>query len=159
MGFQIGSTNVSPDYTLQGFDVEVSYGATWVSLNDQITYRIRAEDFGNSAYQRRRITTDSPYYDGTFYLHSTLENVQESVAVQVMGYSPNHVTENINSLIYYFSQDSFNLRKRLDDHIETWLCQPADYGIDRSHVLMHNNIAVVKFSVPRSPKVSYEVVM
>lgn len=159
MGFQVGSTNVAPDYTLQEFDAEISYGNTWVSLNDHVNYVIRAEDFGTSAYQRRRITADSPYYDGTFYLHSTMENVQESISVQVMGYSPNHVTENINSLIYFFSQDSFNLRKRMDDHMETWLCQPADYGIDRSHVMMHNNMAVVKLSIPRHPKIDFEVIM
>ena len=159
MPFQRGTTYVPDDYDLDDFDTEVSYGNSWVSLNDHVNYRISAEGFGQSSYQRERVTARSPFYDGEFYIHSTFGNVTEHVEVFVRGYSQSHVTTNVNSLVAYFSQPSYNIRKRIDDHMETWSCQPADYSIDRSHVYMHNCMAVAKFEVIRFPKVTWEEVL
>jgi hypothetical protein len=159
MPFQRGTTYVPSEYSLDDFDTEISYGTGWVSLNDLVNYRVSAEGFGSSTYQRKRVTADSPFYDGEFYLHSTIGNVTETIGVMVHGYSQSHVTENINALVAYFSQPSYRVRKRMDDHMETWSCQPADYSVDRSHVYMHNCMAVVKLDVQRHPKVTWEEVL
>ena len=154
---QSGPVRIKNDKTLSYFDVEVSSGTVWTSLNDLMNYRVNAEDFGERAQTLRRVTATSPFYDGTFLVHSTLENVEEKVNVYVYGASQNHVTENMLALLELFAQDSYNVRVSMNDHVETWLCQPADYSIDRTHVMAHNGLALVKFAVPRMPKVTYEV--
>lgn len=159
MLFQSGGISVRDDKGLTDFDVEVSDGVNWVTLNDHVNYRVGVEGLGLHAQTRRKITTTSPYYDGTFVVHSTLENVEENITVQVFGASQNQVTENLLYLIELFSQDAYNVRLRLDDHLETWACQPADYSIDRTHVYAHNAMALVKLVVSRFPTPSYEVIL
>ena len=148
---------VTKDLSMEYFSIEVSYGNVWVSLNDHVNFRVAVDGFGEKAYQRRRTTATSPYYDGTFLVHSTMENVQEGVTVYVTGASQNHVTENLLLLEEIFSQDSYLIRQQMDDHVETWSCQAADYTITRGHIEMHNVRATMKLSIPRLPKVTYEV--
>ena len=159
VAYEKGTFDVLGAPKMTDFDIEISYGSTWVSLNDGRNYTVNADDFGNRSQQRRRITATSPYYDGTFLVHSTLENVTEAVNVYVRGASPNEVTENILWLTQLIDQEQYNVRVRMDDHMETWICEPADYSIDRSHVFAHNVMALVKLSITRLPKVTYEVVM
>jgi hypothetical protein len=155
--YQGGPIRPLQDTGLSYLDVEVSFGIPWVSLNDHVNYTMAVEGFGEHSYQRRRTTATSPYYDGTFLVHSTLENVTEAMSVYVLGTSANHVTENLMLLEEVFSQDAYSLRITMDDHRETWSCMTADYSIDRGHVNMHNNRATMKLSIPRLPRVSYEV--
>lgn len=159
MDYQRGAISIRAIPTMQDFDLEISDGVNWISLNDHVNYRVGAEGLGNSTQTLRRLSTTSPYYDGTFLVHSTKENVEEQLTIYITGSSQNHVTENILRLEELFSQDLYNVRLRLDDHMETWLCQPADYGIDRSHVNAHNIRATMKLTISRFPKITYEVVM
>ena len=155
--WQTGPAVPRNDEGMSYFDIEVSFGVPWVSLNDHINFIASAEGFGDHAYQRRRVTATSPYYDGTFLVHSTLENVQEALSIYVLGTSQNHVTENLMLLQEVFSQDSYQLRMSMDDHRETWSCQAADFTISRGQVQMHNCRATMKLSIPRLPQVTYEV--
>ena len=158
--FQNGPVKVYNELTLTNFDVEVSTpGSKWVSLNDHFSYRTTAESFKQQTQQRRRITVQSPIYDGTYEVHSVKENIEETIEVYVLGQSQNEVTENILNLLSYFEQPRYSIRKRLDDHRETWLCMPAEYNIDRSHVNAHNTRATVTFTIPRFPAVTYEVIL
>lgn len=145
-------------YKLANFDVEISSGSIWVSVATGNRFYMGAEDFGDKAQVLRRITASSPYYEGTYLVHAVRENVQESLSINVLGASQNHVTENLLLLEELVSQPSFRIRLTMGDHVETWSCQQADYTIQRGHIMMHNTRAVMKISVSRLPAVSYEVV-
>jgi hypothetical protein len=157
--FQPGPVTVYPELTLSNFDVEISNGTKWVTLNDHFKYRVGAESFKQQNHPRRRISVTSPIYDGTFETHSVKENVDETVEVFVVGQSNNEVTENLLSLIDLFEQSRYSIRRRFDDHRETWSCLPAEYNVDRSFVNAHNVRAVVTFNFPRFPAVAYEVIL
>lgn len=143
----------------RSFDFEVSYGQEWVSLHDVENYKISADEYGNEQTQIRRIQAASPFYDGTFTLHTTKESVTESFGVYVYGQTQNEVTENILRLKDLLEQFRFQIRIRVGNHRETWYCESADYSVDRSHVYLHNNMAVVKVQVPRLPKKTEEIVL
>lgn len=157
--FQPGPLQVHNDTPMEQFDVTISYGVEEISLNDGANFRMAASDWGNKQQTLRRIEVESPYYDGTYPVHSTKGNVNENISVYVYGFSQNHVTENLLLLEELFNQDTYTITVRMDDHLETWNCWPADYAVERSHVFMHNGMAVFKAVVPRHPKVSYEAIL
>lgn len=145
------------DDSLTNFDVEISSGSLWVSVATGSRFYMGVEDFGDKAQVLRRISASSPFYEGTYLVHAVRENVQETLSINVLGASQNHVTENLLLLEELVSQPSFRIRLSMGDHVETWSCQQADYTIQRGHIMMHNTRAVMKISVSRLPTVSYEV--
>jgi hypothetical protein len=157
--FQPGGITVFNEIGLGQFDVEISTGTRWYSLNDHLNYRLGAESFPESTVARRRITATSPVYDDTFEVHSVKESVQEKIVVHVLGASQNQVTENLLALEEWFGQFRYNIRRRMGDHMETWLCRPAEWSTDRSHINAHNLRAKMTLTVPRFVKVSYEVIL
>lgn len=157
--FQNGPITVFNEDGLNEFDVTVSYGLQEVSLNDGVNFRMAVEGFGAKAVTLRKLEASSVYYDGTFITHYTKENITESLQVYVTGYSQNHVTENLLLLEELFTQSTYRVKVRMDDHMETWSCFPADYSWDRGHVNMHNVRATFTAQIPRLPKVSYEVIL
>lgn len=134
------------------FAAEISYGLEWVSLHDHFNFKIAAADFGSKSVQHRRREVSSAFYDGTFLIHSTKENVTEQVGIYVYGQSQNDVIENLAMLEELFTQFQYHLRFRVGDNEETWYCMPADFSIERTHVYLHNNMALFKASVPRKPR-------
>jgi len=156
---QQGQIQPYADEAMEEFDVTISYGLQEISLNDGINYQTGVEGFGNKQQSLRKLEASSRFYDGTFVTHYTKENVTEGVQVYVLGYSQNHVTENLLLLEEVFTQVSYTITLRMDDHLETWSCFPAEYAIDRGHVNMHNVRAHFTAQVPRLPKVTYEVVL
>lgn len=147
----------APVDELPNFRFEASYGSYWVDLADGSRFYISPDNFGIHAQTLRRITAQSPFYDGTYLIHSVRENVTESLAVNVLGVSANDVTENLLLLEEIVSQPSFRLRMTVEDHVETWSCQAADYTIERGHIMLHNTRALMRIQVPRLPEVTYEV--
>lgn len=139
------------------FDVEVYDGTAWLSLNDQVNYRINSESLGQSSQQRKRQTVTSEMYDGEFEVHSTLGNVSETLTVYVMAEYQNDVSINLLRVINAFSQRRYNVRISRDDDVETWLCQPADWSVVRSQVESHNKRATLTLTVNRFPQVTYAV--
>jgi hypothetical protein len=143
---------------LENFEVAISSGSSWYSLTDGYRFYMSSDDYGDKAQVLRRITSASPFYDGTYLIHSVRENVSEMLTVGILGSSQNQVTENMLLLEELISQPSFRIRLTMGDHAETWLCQSADYTIQRGHINMHNTRAMMKIMVPRLPQVSYEVI-
>lgn len=159
MPVQRGPVSVNQDDAMQEFDLTISYGLENVTLNDVVNYQVSAEDFGSKQQQLRRIEAESPFYDGTFTVHVTKANITENVTIYVRGASQNQVTENLLFLEELFAQPTYTMTLRMDDHLETWKCWPAEYAIERSHVYMHNGMALFKASIPRHPTVSYEAIL
>lgn len=139
------------------FSALISYGDQWVNLNDGNRFKFRADGYGQKSQTLRRITVDSPYFDGTYSIHTTKENVNESVMIEIRGASQNIVTENMLLLLDCVAQDTYQIRFDAEDHRETWQCEPADYTVDRSQVLLHNRMATVTLSIPRLPDPIYEL--
>lgn len=129
----------------------------WLSLNDGYNYTLGAKSLEQAQQGRRRHTATSPFYDGEWEVHSTLSNVQEAVEVYVHGSDQITVTDNINRLVEAFSQHLYNVRLSMDYDVQVWRCFPAEYVVKRGQVNAHNRRAEVVFSVPRFPKISYEV--
>jgi hypothetical protein len=154
-----GPIKVYTDDPMEEFDVTISYGLQEISLNDGVNFQMGVEGFGNKQQSLRKLESSSRFYDGTYITHYTKENVMETVTVYVLGYSQNHVTENLLLLEELFTQLTFRISVRIDDHMETWSCFPSEYAIDRGHINMHNGRATFTAQVPRLPKVSYEVVL
>lgn len=77
----------------------------------------------------------------------------------VRGESQNDVTENILMLKDLFSQLSYRVRVQFGNHRETWYCQTANWTEERSHVLMHNSMAKLSFTIPRLPRTTEEIIL
>lgn len=144
------------DDRLENFIVEMSLGNTWIDVSDHVNYRISPTDFGDSAQTLRRITASSNHYDGTVLIHTTKEQVQETITVTVYGQDQNQVTENLLLLQEIVEQPLYRVRMTYGNHRQTWLCDSADFNISRGHVFMHNTMAQMRLSIPRFPRVTYE---
>lgn len=140
-------------------DVEVSYAGSYWTVNDHVHYRVTTDGWGVVEQTHRRKEVTSEWFEGTFVTHKVRDSTKRSIEVMVRGADQPEVTENVLQLIDWFTQDSFNIRITLDDHVETWLCSAADYRIDRSHVLLHNRMAKVNFTMSVNPRVTYEVAL
>lgn len=138
-------------------DLEVQYAGLWHSVNDGFRFRLTADSLGESTVTFKRIEAESPFYDGTYQVHATKGNINETVAVRVIGADNIDVSDKLEMLIKWFTQPSFKIRKTLGADRVTWDCYTAEYGIDRSHVMLHNRMAIIKFSVPRLPQETREV--
>jgi hypothetical protein len=138
-------------------DIEVHDGISFLDLNDRYVFRATAETLTATTQARNRTTVTSSMYDGEWEVHSTLGNVTETVAVYVNGPAQSVIQENIDRVVAAFSQSLYSVRLSLGDLYVYWRCFPAEYTIDRSHVYLHNKVAVVKFQVPRFPKTTTEV--
>lgn len=141
------------------FRVTVSNGEEWVDISDGFDFWVSPEGFGNRQVSWRKEEAQSRYYDGTFLLHATKDNITENVTVYVRGESQNDVTENILMLKDLFSQLSYRVRVQFGNHRETWYCQTANWTEERSHVLMHNSMAKLSFTIPRLPRTTEEIIL
>lgn len=142
-----------------GFDVEVWDGAAWLSLNDHLNYRIADGTLEQSTQGRTRNIVASAMYDGEWETHSTETNVSELIVVDILGQDQNHVTENWLALRDAVQQVTYNVRITMGNHRETWRCFPAEWSLNRGRVMANNVRMQVRLTVPRFPKVTYEVVV
>lgn len=142
---------------LEYLSVEVSWGSTWVDINDQETYKINADQTRDSVSKTwRRTTAQSPVLGGTYLVHAVPELVTENVAVWVYGQDQTGVAENFFALYDLFEQYDFRIRWTFDNFQETWRCQLSDSNYSRGQVWTHNNMAMAAFQVPRFPEVERE---
>lgn len=132
-------------------DVEVQFAGAWYSVNDGYRYKVTAGSLGDSAVSLNRIEASSPFYDGSYQIHTTKGNITELIEVTVYGVDNVEVKDNIARLIKWFSQPTYKVRRTLGEDVTTWQCYTAEYSIERSHILIHNRMARVKFNVPRLP--------
>lgn len=158
LGMRPGQVSPTPKIKLSRFDVDVFNGSRWVPLNDHLNYEVGANSLTATQQSRRNHTASSPLYDGEWIVHSSLSNTQETLQVYVYGSDQNQLALNIQDLIDWFSQGFYRLRVIRNNDVEVYDCFPADYQVDRSHVLSHNGRASVTFTVPRLPQITREVV-
>lgn len=138
-------------------DVEVSWGSTWVSLNDGERFRINAEGTRDSTSKSwRRVTAESPVLGGNYLIHAVPEMVVENVSVWVYGQSQADLADNFFQLEELFEQLDFRMRWTYDDYREYWRCQLPDATQSRGHVWTHSTMAVQGFQVPRYPDITRE---
>jgi hypothetical protein len=144
---------------LEGFDLEVGYGGSWVSLNDRVHYRVTAESLAQTAQTKRKLEAQNPVVEGTYLIHVTPENVQETVKVYCYGETMTELHERAATLKMLFEQFDYQVRVTLDAHREYWRCQPADWTMERTHVQIHQGMLTMTFLVPRYPTVTYEALV
>ena len=147
-----------PDFA-EPFQVTVSRGTEWVPLVRPPSMWVSPDGLGQTSQSWRREEAQSRFYHGTFTLHATKDNVQETISVYITGESQNDVTEEIMLLEELFSQLTYQIRVQFGNHRETWYCQTADWQTERTHVLLHNTMAKMSFSVPRLPDTSKEIIL
>jgi len=155
--FQGGGPQLaSNDFQLE-FDAEISYAGRWWSLNDHFNYRVTTEGMGITEQTFRRKTITSDFFEGEYTTHSVRANTKRTAEIWVYGDSQSVVSENVQRAIDWFTQDSYNLRVRLNEDVEILLCGGADYRVDRSHLMAHNKMAKITFTYDAHPDVSREV--
>lgn len=138
-------------------DAEVSYGSTWISLNDGERYKLSATNTrDNSSKTWRKITAQSPVLGGTYLVHAVPELITEQVSVYVYGNNQTDLNDNFWFLDELFEQPSFRLRWTTNEYREYWDCQLADGAYSRNQVWTHSAMAVSTYSVPRFPRVTRE---
>lgn len=135
---------------------EVTYGATWVSLNtDQ--FRINAQEtLDNSRKGWRKITAQSPILGGDYLVHAVPDMVTETVSVWVHGTDQSDLADNRHLLEMLFEQFDFRMRWTFNEYREYWQCQLAEATVSRGQVWSHNQMALMSFVVPRYPEVTRE---
>lgn len=142
---------------LQYMDAEISYGSSWVSLNDGERYKIAATNTrDNTSKTWRKITAQSPVLGGTYLVHAVPELVTEQVGVWIYGSNQTDLADNFFFLDELFEQPSFRLRWTFNEYREYWDCQLADASYSRNQVWTHSAMAMSTFSVPRFPRVTRE---
>lgn len=137
--------------------VEVSWGSTWVNINDGERFKIAAEQTRDSVAKTwRKITAESPVLGGNYLIHATPEMVAEQIGVFVYGNTQTDLSDNLHLIQELFEQYDYRIRWTMNEYREYWTCQLADAQFSRGQVWTHNQMAVVNFTVPRYPDVVRE---
>ena len=137
--------------------VEVSWGSSWVNINDGERFKIQAEGTRDQVSKTwRKITADSPVLGGNYLVHAVPEMVQETIGVWIYGEDQTEVAENLFLLNGLFEQFDYRVRWTTNEYREYWRCQLADSQNSRGQVWTHNQMAVASYSIPRYPDVTRE---
>lgn len=143
--------------SLDYLDVEISYGSSWISLNDRERFEISAENTRDtSAKTYRKFIADSPVLGGNYLIHAVPEMVVENVTIRVYGQDQVDLNDNYYYLEDLFEQFDFRMRWTFNDYREYWRCQLPDGSFSRGHVWTHNLMAMQSYQVPRYPSVTRE---
>lgn len=134
-------------------NVEFSWRGEWFTVEyPEAGYRVHADSFAQRATEWRRSTATSPIMDGDVLVHATKGMVAHQIGVYVSGEDQSELTERILALEEVLSQFSFRMRFTKDSIRETHLCQlPTNFSVEGGHVLMHNNMAIVRATIPAYP--------
>ena len=142
---------------LSHYNVEVSWGGMWVTLEDDVRFSMHAESFGATQRNHRQLKATSPVVAGDVLVHSVPDMVQENIKVIIKGVDQVELAENVMALEELFDQFAFNLRITKDMMRETMKCQQvAQMTIEGGQVYAHNLMAVATMQVARYPNVSRE---
>lgn len=148
-----------PKQGLDHFDIEVSYGGYWLSLNDGLNYKVSAESLQQTQNSFRRVEADNPVVEGKYLVHAIPDHVQETLSVYLYGRDMVDVMEKVNTLAAVFTQFDYQVRVTMDQSREYWRCQTADYSVNRTNTFVHNGMAQMTFQVPRFPTPYYEALV
>ena len=140
---------------LQYLACEISYGGTWINLNDKDRYRVSAQaTMEQTSKSWRKTTAQSPVLGGSYLIHALPEMVSEQVSLYVDGTNQSDLSDNLFHLDELFEQMSYRLRWTFNEYREYWNCQLAESSHVRSQVYMHNQMSVCTYTVPRFPDVT-----
>lgn len=128
-----------------------SLGLPVLNINDHVNYQLGDQILGGSQTWNRQ-SVKSPYVDGETLVNRTRAQVQEQFQVQVFGGTQTEMQQNIAALIAAFTQFTYQLSVQIDDATYTYQCDTADYTVDWTNFRMMAHKALVKFQIPRSPK-------
>jgi hypothetical protein len=143
---------------LDSFDFEIFDGVRWITLNDHVHFYVEGDSLSSSTQSRRRYTVQSSMYDGDWEVHSTASSVTEQVGVYILGIDQIDIADQIMMLEDAFTQSAYSIRVTRNQLRETWRCFPAEWTLDHGRIMSHNVRALMKFSIPRFPKKTYEAV-
>lgn len=131
-----------------------SLGLPDLDLNDFTHYYV-ADTFLGGQVTWNRTQVSSPWVDGQITVARTRGTVTETVAVEVLGASPNQVQTNLVNLLEAFLQDTYQLHVTLGGGSASatyvYQCEAADYQVSWTGPRMQANQVQVQLSVPRSP--------
>lgn len=137
--------------------VEVSWGSTWVNINDGEKYKINGDTTRDQVTRgHRKVVAESPVLGGNYLVHAVPNMVDEQVSVWVNGADQVDLSENFVALSDLFEQYDYRIRWTYDNYREIWRCQLADSTYSRGRVWTHNLMALQNFTVPRYPEVERE---
>lgn len=155
-GYTIGQVLQRDVRELGYFDIEVWEGTRWMSLESE-GLTVAADSLPAARQGRRYVSAQSAIYDGEWVVHSNLSNVTEQLNFYVETPYQNALDVWLLDVQEVFSQPYYQVRISRGDSVEVWNCFPAEWAIDRGHVYSHNIMAKVSLSIPRLPRVIYEV--
>lgn len=137
--------------------VEVSYGSTWINLNDGDMYKMSSDQTrDNITKSWRKITAQSAVLGGEYLIHAVPDMVVENVSVYIFGNSQSDLADNYWFLLELFEQLDYRIRWTTNEYREYWTCQLAESTSSRNQVWTHNQMATATFQVPRFPDVVRE---
>jgi hypothetical protein len=137
--------------------VEISWGSTWVDLNDHERYIISSDGTRDSVSKSyRKIVADSPILGGNYLVHAVPEMVAEQISIWVHGQDQTDLADNLLHVDQLFSQYAYRIRWTTDEYREYWTCQLADSVTSRNSVWTHSTMASATYTVPRYPNVTRE---
>lgn len=156
--YQDGPATTRDEFSLS-VDGEISYEGLWHSLNDHFNFRLFTEGFNKYDQTYRRQTVSSQFYAGDYQVRAVKENRKFAWQVACYGENQTELEENIDAVIAWFTQDSFNVRTAKNEILETFLADTADYTVDGSHIYLHNCMAICTFNFQVSPVSIKETVL
>ena len=137
--------------------VEISWGSSWVNLNDGEKYQINGDQTRDSvSVSHRKVVAESPVLGGNYLVHAVPNMIEEQVSVWVNGQDQVDLSENFVALGELFEQYDYRMRWTFENYRETWRCQLAESTYSRGRVWTHNLMALSNFQVPRYPEVVRE---
>lgn len=147
-GNQVDPTTVGLNY----FNLEISYGSQWISLNDGEMFKVNSDQTRDATpKQWRKITAESPVLGGNYLIHAVPDMVTEQVAIWVYGQDQTDLSDNYFFALSLFEQFDYRLRWTTNEYREYWRCQLADSTMSRGQVWTHNQMALLQFTIPRYP--------
>lgn len=142
------------------FDVTVTVSRSELSLGSLVLsadtgYYVSRKGIGPGDVSQRRITVDTPFTSGRTLVHAVKDVVTSPVDVRVVGTSVDQLFSKIDQLTAAFSQFRYSVQIDIEGHVETWVCEPADYAVGSSgaydDLMIRSNMQMVKLSVPHKP--------
>lgn len=139
-----------PDITLAALITRTSLGLGDLDINDHLNYACGVPLLGGEKRYRRNQAT-SAYQRGAVEISATLDDVIETVTVEVMGTSQSNLMANVTTLRDAFAQGSYQLKLTINGVQHTWACKRADEQYEISTGRLAARQLKWVFSVPRLP--------
>lgn len=150
---------IKPEPGLSSYSMEIELGGSWLDLNDGLNYKVGALTMQQSQISWRKISVDSPVVEGSYIAHAVKAMITEQVQIWVYGGDQVQVQENRQQVEDLFSRLDYRVRFSFDSYREYWRCQTAEWSMERSQVMAHNQMTMLTFSVPRFPTVTTEMIV